>query len=1086
MKNSDKKLDAVLLRQKAEELLTVKPTKTSAKLSESETQKLVHELQGHQIELELQNEELTKAKEKSEIDGEKYAELYDFAPAGYFTLSKDSEILQLNLTGATMIGKVRSQLLKAQFSYYISVETKPAFNAFLEKIFAGTSKESCEVNLETNNNEPMYVHLSGIAVESGKTCFVTMVDINERKRGEESLKASEEKFRNLFQTMIQGVVYQDADGRIISANPAAERILGLSLDQMQGRSSLDPRWHAIHEDGSDFPGETHPAIVALRSGQPVLNIVMGVFHPQTGNYIWINVNAMPLFKPNETAPYQVHATFDDITVRKHAEEALSESNVRFNALFFNVPLQCVIYRFIRDEHGEIVDWEFSDINPLGAASIGKDAADVIGKRATDVFGSEAMAPYIKISRQIAKTSQSQQFETQFAANGRNYLSSVFLVGTEHYANVSVDITKHTQTEIALRESKDQINQLLQTTDQCIYGIDLNGCCTFINKTGLNTLGYKIEDCVGKNMHNLIHHSYSDGTHYPVEDCPIFQAKLTGVGHKLDSEVMWRKDGTSFPAEYSSYPIIQNGNISGAVVTFSDITERKRAEESIKESEDKYRLLYESNQMPIAIFGTETLKFLSVNNAFVDKYGYTREEFLTMTILDIRPESEKERVKQSIKIFDKGLVNLGEYLHKKKNGEIIHVEIIRNDLVFEGKNAKLVFANDITERKNTEQALRQAQKLESIGTLAGGIAHDFNNLMNAVLGQSALALKKLPKESPVVDHITKAIKASERVADLTKQLLAYSGRGKFVIDEIDLNKLVKENIAMLEVSIPKTTQLQFDLGSPSPHIIGDIGQIQQVIMNLIINAGEAMGSNPGYITVRTNSIVLSENISEYSKYTATSIAAVNYAMLQIKDNGCGISAETLISIFDPFFTTKFTGRGLGLAAVLGIIKGHKGGLRIESEVGKGTMFEIVWPLIEPSKISKITEMTTTTINGEGNTILIIDDEASVIELLEDVLTEVNFKVISALDPLKGIELYRNQQQNISMVILDYSMPHMDGKVAFDKLLQINNKVKVVLCSGYTEEETLSVFGIDRPTAYFQKPYDTGTLVKRVAQIVSNKS
>jgi signal transduction histidine kinase/CheY-like chemotaxis protein len=438
--------------------------------------------------------------------------------------------------------------------------------------------------------------------------------------------------------------------------------------------------------------------------------------------------------------------------------------------------------------------------------------------------------------------------------------------------------------------------------------------------------------------------------------------------------------------------------------------------------------------------------------------------------------------ESVNTIDKGLVNLGEYLHKKKNGEIIHVEIIRNDLIFEGKKAKLVFANDITDRKNSEQALRQAQKLESIGTLAGGIAHDFNNLMNAVLGQSALALNKLPKESPAVDHISKAIKASERVADLTKQLLAYSGRGKFVIDEIDLNKLVKENVAMLEVSIPKTTQLQFELGSPSPHIIGDIGQIQQVIMNLIINAGEAMGSNPGYITVQTNRIVLSENTSEYSKYTGSSIAAGNYAMLQIKDNGSGISEKTLMSIFDPFFTTKFTGRGLGLAAVLGIIKGHKGGLRIESEVGKGTMFEIVWPLVEPSKIFNSAEKKAIIVNGEGKTVLVIDDEASVIELLDDVLTDFNFNVIGAVDPLKGIELYRQHHQNISLVILDYSMPHMDGKDAFEKLIQINKNIKVILCSGYTEEETMSVFGIDRPTGFFHKPYDTEELVRRVGEIV----
>ncbi|HAP34647.1 MAG TPA: hypothetical protein DCQ28_01420, partial [Bacteroidetes bacterium] len=363
----------------------------------------------------------------------------------------------------------------------------------------------------------------------------------------------------------------------------------------------------------------------------------------------------------------------------------------------------------------------------------------------------------------------------------------------------------------------------------------------------------------------------------------------------------------------------------------------------------------------------------------------------------------------------------------------------------------------------------------------GIAHDFNNLLNAVLGQSALAINKLPKESPAVSNITKAIQASERAADLTRQLLAYSGKGKFFTVEIDLNKLVNENIQMLEVSIPKTTQLRYELCSPSPRIIGDIGQIQQVIMNLIINAGEAMGPNPGYITIRTSRIELPENNTKYTKYTTTPLAAGSYAMLQVSDTGSGISQETLERIFDPFFTTKFTGRGLGLAAVLGIIKGHKGGLHIESEERKGTMFEIVWPLAEQSTISKVQEKNDATVpEGEGKTILIIDDDPFVFQLLEDVLGEVKFTVIGTTDPLKGIELYRKEQQNISMVILDFSMPTMNGKDAFEMLLQINDNVKVLLCSGYPEEDTLSLFGKVRPTGFLQKPYKPEVLVEWVSR------
>jgi signal transduction histidine kinase len=429
----------------------------------------------------------------------------------------------------------------------------------------------------------------------------------------------------------------------------------------------------------------------------------------------------------------------------------------------------------------------------------------------------------------------------------------------------------------------------------------------------------------------------------------------------------------------------------------------------------------------------------------------------------------------------------EYRIILPDASIHHISAKAGEVIFDGDGKPDVImgiAQDITERKSSEQALRQAQKLESIGTLAGGIAHDFNNLMNAVLGQSSLALGKLPKESPAAVHITKAIKASERVAELTKQLLAYSGRGKFFIDEIDLNMLVKENVQMLEVSIPKSCQLQYELCSPSPRIMGDVSQLQQVIMNLIINAGEAMGLNPGVISLRTGRIEIGEGNTEYSKYTAAPLVPGSYALLHVQDTGCGISHETLTRIFDPFFTTKFTGRGLGLAAVLGIIKGHQGGLRIESEVGKGTTFDIIFPFITSLATYEVKEKEDVpSVNGAGKTILVIDDEPSVIELLDDILSDVHFTVISVLNPWEGIEIYREHHQKISMVVLDYSMPVMDGKAAFDELLKINKEVKVLLCSGYSEEETMSVFGRERPSGFFQKPYNTDLFVKRVAEVIS---
>ncbi len=511
----------------------------------------------------------------------------------------------------------------------------------------------------------------------------------------------------------------------------------------------------------------------------------------------------------------------------------------------------------------------------------------------------------------------------------------------------------------------------------------------------------------------------------------------------------------------------------------DITERKRTDDALTASELKYRNLVENSA--IGVFQSKVNgEIIYVNRAVTSILEFEQSEELKMlgSLVRYKYPEQRDEIIRLLKANGRIENYESELLTKDGNIRIVLFNIVITGDVMDGT---LI---DITERKNAEQALRNAQKLESIGTLAGGIAHDFNNLMNAVLGQSALALNKLPKESAAADQIAKAIKASERVADLTKQLLAYSGRGKFFINEIDLNKLVTENVQILEVSIPKTTKVRYDLGSPSPHFKGDISQIQQVIMNLIINAGEAMDPNPGTIILRTNRIEINSEINEYSKYTASPLAAGSYALLQVRDTGSGISQQTLTRIFDPFFTTKFTGRGLGLAAVLGIIKGHKGGLRIESEEGKGTLFEVIFPLVTSSTTADVPEKDKTSlVKGEGKSILVIDDEASVIELLADVFTENNFMVMSALDPVKGIEIYRQYHGKISMIVLDYSMPVMDGKAAFDELLKINNDVKVLLCSGYSEEETLSAFGIDRPMGFLQKPYKPDVLVQQVSKILS---
>lgn len=511
----------------------------------------------------------------------------------------------------------------------------------------------------------------------------------------------------------------------------------------------------------------------------------------------------------------------------------------------------------------------------------------------------------------------------------------------------------------------------------------------------------------------------------------------------------------------------------------EIFERKQSEEALRNSEKLLRSFAENFQGILFI---------------IDRSGhFTFSEGRGLTALGLKPG---QVVGLSAYDLYKDNPIIGNNIKSALNGisesSVVNIDFTIFEVNFhpirtnEGEiSGVLGVALNITERVQVEETLRHAQKLESIGTLAGGIAHDFNNLLNSIIGQSSLALKKISNEHPASQNITKAIKASERAAILTRQLLAYSGKGKFFTAEVDLNQMIEENVQMLEVSVPKTIHLKFDLEHPSPHVVVDVGQLQQVIMNLIINAGEAIGSNPGSITVRTNHIEINGDEMAFSKYTNTVMKPGTYALLQVIDTGCGISEELLLKIFDPFYTTKFTGRGLGLAAVLGIIRGHNGGLRIESKEGKGTKFEIILPLVEPtSQPFDSPKITSEEVKGEGKTILVIDDDPFIIDLLTDILSGAHFKMLGVIEPAEGIELYRREQQNISMVILDFSMPGMDGKTVFEKLVEINPKIKVLLSSGYTEEDTLLSFGNLRPTGFFQKPYKPDELLQRLSTILSD--
>ena len=895
-------------------------------------------------------------------------------------------------------------------------------------------------------------------------------DITERKRAEEALRESEERYRALF-TFSPHALYVHVDGRVTLVNPAICQLLGAAdPSQLIGKSVFEIVHPQYHE-------KIRERWKLIDTGRPA-PLLEEKFIRVDGTIVDVEVSAVAVDWEGSRG---VQVIARDITERKRAEEALLFERMLLRTLIDNIPDSI----YSKDMSCRKTLANLAEVRNLRVTS----EAEVLGKDDFELYPKELAEGFFADDQLVLRTGQPMLNREEYIFDEKGekrwLLTSKLPLRDKEgrtigLAGISRDITERKRAE-------DQLRKLLFAVEQSPASIvmtDTQGNIEYINPKFTQITGYTIEEVVGKNPRIL-----KSGETPPEGYKNLWETIM--AGKEWHGEFHNKKKNGEFFWESASISPVKNADniITNIVAVKEDITERKQAEETKRENDLMLELAMNAANMAWWKMDIPTGN-VSFEKRKAEMLGFPPEQFRHYKdfMALVHPEDYDKAMHAMRRHLD-GLLDKYEVEYRilTKSGEYKWLydigSIIKKDSHGKPLNvAGLVI--DITERKHAEEALRHSQKLESIGTLAGGIAHDFNNLLNAILGQSTLAMNKISKESPAKDHIEKSIKAAERAADLTKHLLAYSGKGKFITEEIDLNRLVEENIQMLEVSIPKTVQLLFFLDSSSPHIHGDVGQIQQVIMNLIINAGEAIAPNPGSITVHTGRVELTQDDTEFWKYTNTPLTPGPYALLQVKDTGYGIKPEVLARIFDPFFTTKFTGRGLGLAAVLGIVRGHHGGLRIESEEGQGTKFEIIFPLVEASTTAGEPEMNNASVvNGTGKTVLVIDDEPSILELLKDVFTEANFKVIEAPNPMEGIELYRQHHDAVTMVILDYSMPGMDGKSTFEELVKIKNDVMVVLCSGYTEEEIKSAFGEVHPQSFIQKPYKPSQLLETVSKVMS---
>jgi signal transduction histidine kinase/ActR/RegA family two-component response regulator len=473
-------------------------------------------------------------------------------------------------------------------------------------------------------------------------------------------------------------------------------------------------------------------------------------------------------------------------------------------------------------------------------------------------------------------------------------------------------------------------------------------------------------------------------------------------------------------------------------------------------------------------------------------GYTEEELLQMKVDDIHREEDLKDVASTFEAQARGEMTLApEIPCLRKDGTIMYADISSNGLLIDKTQCVLGLFSDITERKlaeeerrKLEEQVQQTQRFESLGVLAGGVAHDFNNLLTSILGNADMALETLPEASPAWRRIAHIEKASINAADLCSQMLAYAGKGRFIVKPTNLNTVVKNMSQLLGASISKDVILDLVFEDELPAVEADATQMQQVVMNLVTNASEAVGEESGMVSVTTG--VMDCNRSYLGRsYSRDDQPEGRYVYIEVTDTGCGMDEQTQAKMFEPFFTTKFTGRGLGLAAVLGIIRGHGGAIVVDSQPGRGTTVTALFPALdhyEPLQ-TEPQQNVEDPVHTFSGTVLVVDDEESVREISAFMLETAGFDVITAKNGFEALEMYLQHADVISCVLLDLTMPHMDGIKVFEQLREIRDDVRVVLASGYSEEEISKRYASSGIAAFIHKPYLLSTLKAKLHEALS---
>jgi len=649
-----------------------------------------------------------------------------------------------------------------------------------------------------------------------------------------------------------------------------------------------------------------------------------------------------------------------------------------------------------------------------------------------------------------------------------------------------ELVERERAEESLRQGRNMLAQMIDSIPQSVFWKDRDSVYLGCNSVFARAAGITLPDRIaGKTDYDLPWLA-EEARAYRLDDREVIESNRPKY-HII--EQLQQADGTRIWLDTTKIPLCnQQGEVYGVLGVYENITERKAVEDSRNKALAFIESLLASLPTGILVYDGESGDCLMANSSVADIVGGNIAQLRAQNFRRLDSWSEAGIDLIAEQVLSDGVTRHVDKSIRTSFGKAIDLDCFFSRFKVDDRPHLMFILVDISEKKRLEQEKRlieaqmlHVQKLESLGVLAGGIAHDFNNILMVVQGHADLALMRLPAESAVRENLSQIEHAAGRAADLARQMLAYSGKGRFVIENLDLAKIVEEMAQMLEVSISKKAVLRYHSSPDLPAVSGDATQLRQVILNLVINASEAIGDQSGVIAISTSHLYC-DRAYLADAWLDERLPEGGYLILEVADTGCGIEEEIIPKIFDPFFTTKFTGRGLGMAAVLGIVRGHKGAIKIQSEKGKGTTFRLLLPALPVRAGQQAVAASLAVVRQGSGTVLLVDDEETIRMLGKEMLQTLGYQVLTASDGREAVEVFELNLDSISCVLLDLTMPELDGEQTFRELRRLKPDLRVIISSGYNELEVTQKFVGKGLAGFIQKPYKLAEVGTRLQEIL----